>query len=1048
MTVVELFEAALEVPEAGRAAFLDQACTGDETLLRKVKALLKAHERANHFLDQPATRERPETGAFPTIGEKPGDQIGRYKLLQQIGEGGWGVVFMAEQEEPLRRRVALKIVKPGMDTKNVVARFEAERQALALMDHPNIAHVFDAGATASGRPYFVMELVRGVKVTDYCDQNSLTTAARLELFTEICDAVQHAHQKGIVHRDIKPSNILVSTTPDGRPSPKVIDFGIAKATTNQRLTDKTLFTAFEMLIGTPAYMSPEQAALTNLEVDTRTDIYSLGVLLYELLTGTTPFDARELLKAGLDEVRRVIRNEEPVRPSTRLSAMVASQLTTLSHSRQVEPPKLIREVRGDLDWIVMKALEKDPCRRYATANGLATDVKRYAAGEPISARPPSRIYRFQKLLLRNKLLFGGIALLAVLLVTSLVFVSASLARERRARLESDKDKQKAQQVTRFLENMLQGVGPSVALGRDTTMLREILDKTAVSVATDLTNQPAVEAELKGLIGRLYLELGNYERAQQMQRAAVVLNERLHGPESEETATALNDLGNAFWRDRKLAEAQAAYESALAIRRRLFRNDHADVAETLNNLGAVYRRQQRLAESESLTRESLQIRRRLFGNEHLAVADSLRNLCIILGDRGKREEAESTAREMLALRRRLLGNEHPLVAAALADLAWVKGLSGKKGEAEALDQEAFGIRQRVLGDEHPEVARSVYLLGEHMRQRGELAESHAVLNAALSIQRKLLGNEHPDVLATLSSLAATLESENQWAAAEAARRETLAGWRKQAGDEAPQTLAEWNSLIHALKAQNKLKEAEQAAGEVLTPALMRNPASIQLLSSRIDLRGRQGRWPEAAADAALLVKHQPSEHYWYHLLAPLLVCTSDHPAYERLCRTLMTGFTNTLNPYVADRVARDCLLATNSQVNLSLADQLADLALSRGKGERAYPLFQVTKALAEYRQGHFAESITWAAKGRAAGDIHTQANACAVLAMAYWRLGHADEARANLAEGDAAAPRIVSRSNAQNPGADWMTWLFARVSLDEATALIPPLSAAGNNVGKP
>ena len=275
MTVVEIFDAALDVPEAERDSFLQRVCAGDDTLLRKVKALLKAHQRTNHFLDRPATHERPENGAFPTIGERPGEQIGRYKLLQQIGEGGWGVVFMAEQEEPVRRRVALKIVKPGMDTKSVVARFEAERQALALMDHPNIAHVFDAGATASGRPYFVMELVRGIKVTDYCDQNALTTAARLELFTHICDAVQHAHQKGILHRDIKPSNILVSTTPDGRPLPKVIDFGIAKATTNQRLTDKTLFTEFEMLIGTPAYMSPEQAALTSVDVDTRTDIYSL-----------------------------------------------------------------------------------------------------------------------------------------------------------------------------------------------------------------------------------------------------------------------------------------------------------------------------------------------------------------------------------------------------------------------------------------------------------------------------------------------------------------------------------------------------------------------------------------------------------------------------------------------------------------------------------------------------------------------------------------------------------------------------------------------------
>jgi serine/threonine protein kinase len=310
-------------------------------------------------------------------------------LVQQLGEGGCGIVFVAEQEEPVRRRVALKVIKPGMDTNSVIARFEAERQALALMDHPNIAHVFDAGATENGRPYFVMELIEGLKISDYCDQHSLSLCQRLELFVQVCDAIQHAHQKGVIHRDIKPSNVLVTGGQDGKPTPKVIDFGIAKATAGQQLTDKTIFTACEMLIGTPAYMSPEQAALASTEVDTRTDIYSLGVLLYELLTGRTPFDTRELLKAGLDEVRRVVREEEPARPSTRLTTMTAADLANFSKHHAAEAPKLIREMRGELDWIVMKALEKDRARRYATANGLAMDIERYLSGEAILARPPS-----------------------------------------------------------------------------------------------------------------------------------------------------------------------------------------------------------------------------------------------------------------------------------------------------------------------------------------------------------------------------------------------------------------------------------------------------------------------------------------------------------------------------------------------------------------------------------------------------------------------------------------------------------------------------------
>src|SRR6266853_478217 len=366
--------------------------------------------------------EEPKAAAVP-ITEKPGDCIGRYKLLQQIGEGGCGTVYMAEQTEPVRRRVALKVIKLGMDTKQVIARFEAERQALALMDHRNICKIFDAGATESGRPYFVMELVRGIKITEYCDQNSLPTEERLKLFVQVCHAIQHAHQKGIIHRDIKPSNIMVTTTVEGATLPVVIDFGIAKATTNQRLTDKTLFTAFEMLIGTPAYMSPEQADLGGVDVDTRTDVYSLGVLLYELLTGSPPFDGGSLMKSGLEEIRRVIRERDPDRPSMRLSTMAAADLTTTAQRRQSAPPALIRSVRGDLDWIVMKALEKDRTRRYETANGLALDVQRHLANETISARPPSALYKLQKAVVRHKLLFGGIGIIALLMVISLIVVS-------------------------------------------------------------------------------------------------------------------------------------------------------------------------------------------------------------------------------------------------------------------------------------------------------------------------------------------------------------------------------------------------------------------------------------------------------------------------------------------------------------------------------------------------------------------------------------------------------------------------------------------------
>jgi len=438
-----VFDAALEVTDpVQRKSFLDQACAGDAELRAAVEELLATQGDAEEFFAESASSLTTLAGELesavapaeqrnePTFEEKPGTIIGRYKLLQMIGEGGYGVVYMAEQEQPVRRRVALKVIKLGMDTKNVIARFEAERQALAMMDHSNIARVFDAGATETGRPYFVMELVHGVKITEYCDQNQLALVPRLELFIQICHAIQHAHQKGIIHRDIKPSNILV-TLHDGVPVPKVIDFGIAKAT-EERLTDKTLFTAFAQLIGTPAYMSPEQVELSGLGVDTRSDIYSLGVLLYELLTGKTPFDTKELLKSGVDEMRRTLREREPGTPSSKLRTLNGEELTKTAKQRHVEPPQLLSQLRGDLDWIVLKALEKDRNRRYETAIGLAMDIQRYLDDEPVLARPPSNWYRLQKLVRRNRIMFlAGCAVGAALLI-GIITSTLLLIKERAA----------------------------------------------------------------------------------------------------------------------------------------------------------------------------------------------------------------------------------------------------------------------------------------------------------------------------------------------------------------------------------------------------------------------------------------------------------------------------------------------------------------------------------------------------------------------------------------------------------------------------------------
>ncbi len=805
-------DGALELPPAQRADYLKAACAGDLALEERVQALLEAKQQSATAPETAVPKPRGTIAISLPPSEKPGDRIGPYKVLQLIGEGGCGMVYMAEQEQPVRRRVALKVIKLGMDTRQVIARFEAERQALALMDHPNIARVLDAGATETGRPFFVMELVRGIKITDYCDQNNLSTGQRLELFIQVCRAIQHAHQKGIIHRDIKPSNILV-TLHDGVPVPKVIDFGIAKAM-DQRLTDKTLFTQFEQFIGTPAYMSPEQAELSGLDIDTRSDVYSLGVLLYELLTSRTPFDAKELLAAGLDAMRRVIREKEPPRPSTRLSTMLDTDLTTVARQRHAPPPKLIHIVRGDLDWIVMKALEKDRTRRYDTASSFAADIQHFLTNEPVVARPPSTLYRVQKMVRRNRLAFAAAGAVSASILIGLVVSTWLFLREKEARRLADREARHNQQVALFLEDMLKGVGPSVALGRDTTLLKEILDKTVQRVTTDLKDQPEVQAEIANTIGEVYRALGQLKKAEEMHREARKLQGKATGSNPAAVATSLTDLASVLRDQAKFAEAESLQREALALRRKLYGGEHPDVALSLNNLALVLRSQGKLAEAERLHREALAMEQKLLGPEHMDVATSLNNLAFALRDQGKLAEAEKLFRESLAMQKKLLGDNHPAVAITTDNLAFVLRDQRKLAEAETLVRQSLALQRKLFGEEHPSVATALNNLALVLAAQGKFEEAVKLHRDVLAMRRKLLGTPHPEVAVSLDSLALALRKQKQLAEAEALAREALAMRKSLFGEEHIAIAASLNNLALMLHDTGKLADAEASFQEAL------------------------------------------------------------------------------------------------------------------------------------------------------------------------------------------------------------------------------------------
>ena len=674
----------------------------------------------------PAARETEpgvDPPAFPSIGP--------YRLLQVIGEGGIGQVWLAEQLTPVRRQVAVKVIKAGMDTKEVVARFESERQALALMDHPAIAKVLDGGSTLEGRPYFVMEYVPGIPINGHCVRHKLCTAERLALFVEVCAGVQHAHQKAIIHRDLKPSNVLVCFV-DGKAVPKIIDFGIAKAIAH-RLTDKTLFTEVGAMIGTPEYMSPEQADLTSQDIDTRTDVYSLGVILYQLLCGELPFGSQELRSCSYEEMRRKLREIEPPRPSAKLAANTQSPEGTTGQ-RDSERRKLTQELQGDLDAITMKALEKDRRRRYDTPSELAADIRRYLQHQTVAARPPSRVYRIQKYVRRHRLgvLIASAAFcLLAAFATMMAFQARRIAREAEA----------SRRVADFMEGMFSVSDPSEARGNAITA-REILDKASRDIQGGLAHDPELQARLMSTMGLVYKNLGLYSQAEPLLEKALETRSRVLGPSSEQTLKSQNDWAELQLLEGRYAEVEPPSRETLKMARDRLGPDHAVTLESESIVARDLLMLGRATEAEQHLRELLEKQRRLYGADDARAIRSTNNLANALSHQQRFDEAVVLRAEVVERTRRVMGPDDPRTLSAMANLAGTQATMGNYAEAERIHLEILGTQRRVLGPEHPSTLLDVQNLATAYLGEGRFEDAEKVLLEALATEQRVRGPSSP------------------------------------------------------------------------------------------------------------------------------------------------------------------------------------------------------------------------------------------------------------------------------------------------------------------
>ena len=807
----ELFDAALDRPAAARASFLDRACQGDAELRSAVEGLLENYVESDAFLTPPQAEPFPHS-------------IGPYTIRRTLGEGGMGTVYMAEQFEPIRRDVALKVIKPGMGSKSVIARFESEKRALAMLDHPYIAHVFDAGTTSQGLPYFAMELVEGTPITLYCERKQLGVKERLDLFVQVCQAIQYAHQKGILHRDLKPSNILVSEL-EGRPIPKVIDFGLAKAL-DAGVNGETSMPELGTILGTFEYMSPEQADLGRQDIDTRSDVYSLGVLLYQLLTGRTPLDLSRNPDDGYLTLLQRIKDDETKAPSMQVSQPSAATRN--------------RVLRGDLDAITLKALEKDRARRYASPGEFASDIGRYLRDEPVEARPASTFYRAGKYARRHWLGVSFAAVVALLLAGVAVAESFELQRIRRERDRADR-------VTAFITNMFKVSNPSESRGND-IRAREILDKAATELDTGLKQDPEMRAQMMQVIGNVYLDIGLYPKADALLQRALEIQRKQLGVKSPEALKSAISLAGGWNAESRYPEAEKLARATLTALQQDLGVNHRDTLSAESLLGNILDNEGRYADAEKLSRQVVDTATRVFGVNDKLTREADSKLAIDLAYQGKFAEAEKTFRELwetdqrllgpdhpeslrnaanlastllqesklteaekqfrmvLELNRRVFGPDHPNTLMDAGNLALTLEIEQRHGEAEKLFRETLAVKRRVLGVEHRSTLVTAGNLSDVLVAEGKYREAEKLIQSTLDAERRTLGPAHSDFLATLNSLALVLAQESKYPAAEMAAHQAVDGYMKVFGADHPDTAYSVYILATVFAREGKSEEA--------------------------------------------------------------------------------------------------------------------------------------------------------------------------------------------------------------------------------------------------